>query len=365
MEIKILGIHTTTKRLSSGVIRVYAYATRNGPFLCSADGANVAEAYRELRRRLASADMLAQLQVRTSSGSHAKTIETLFVGYIQSPEFAKLRRPTKRDYLLYLEPFRTEFGHYSLKLLERSPEAAADFLDWRDKKWKGKPASMDHFVRSCSALFEWGRMRKLTATNPFYKVEKVYQSNRAERIFSDEQLEKLAAAASPEVRQITLFASETALRQRDLLTLKWSDLRLDAEVPHLIRRTSKTNRQIVVPLTEKAMSILAEAPKRALTVFTSSRGEEWTADGFRSSFGRAMKRAGIEGLDFHDLRGTAITRLVQLDIEASELARIVGWSLASVEALLAVYVSAAKRDIDMLVRIKQKRDSTNREQTAG
>jgi integrase len=60
----------------------------------------------------------------------------------------------------------------------------------------------------------------------------------------------------------------------------------------------------------------------------------WTSDGFRASWGKACKRAGIADLTFHDLRGTAVTRLAICECTEAEIATITGHSLRSVRAIL-------------------------------
>jgi integrase len=63
----------------------------------------------------------------------------------------------------------------------------------------------------------------------------------------------------------------------------------------------------------------------------------WTEDGFRSSWSKAPEKAGIpDGLTFHDLRGTAVTRLAEAGCEVPEIATTTGHSLADVEAILDV-----------------------------
>ncbi len=56
-----------------------------------------------------------------------------------------------------------------------------------------------------------------------------------------------------------------------------------------------------------------------------------------------MKRAWPEGKDlhFHDLRGTAATNFARAGLTATEIARILAWSPARVERILARYVHGA------------------------
>jgi integrase len=69
-------------------------------------------------------------------------------------------------------------------------------------------------------------------------------------------------------------------------------------------------------------------------MMASSDGAPWTSDGFRASWGKACKRTGIVGLTFHDLRGTAVTRLAIAGCTEAEIAAITGHSLRNVRSIL-------------------------------
>ena len=50
----------------------------------------------------------------------------------------------------------------------------------------------------------------------------------------------------------------------------------------------------------------------------------WTEDGFRTSWGKAFDKTGLGDLHFHDLRGTAVTRLALSNCTVPEIAAITG-----------------------------------------
>jgi integrase len=62
----------------------------------------------------------------------------------------------------------------------------------------------------------------------------------------------------------------------------------------------------------------------------------------RTSWYKAAKRAGVDGLTFHDLRGTAVTRLAEAGCTEAEIAAITGHSLKSVGAILDRYLARTK-----------------------
>jgi integrase len=84
----------------------------------------------------------------------------------------------------------------------------------------------------------------------------------------------------------------------------------------------------------RRFSIIDARPKRSTIILTNSDGKPWTSDGFRASWGKACKAAGVVGVTFHDLRGTAVTRLALAGCTEAEIATITGHSLRSVRALL-------------------------------
>ncbi len=87
-------------------------------------------------------------------------------------------------------------------------------------------------------------------------------------------------------------------------------------------------------------------------VDTSSLGRPWTSDGFRASFRKACLAAGVRKR-FHDLRGTAATRLKSgTDLSNEQIAQIMGWGKERIDGLLALYVSADVVALDMLRRMK-------------
>lgn len=81
--------------------------------------------------------------------------------------------------------------------------------------------------------------------------------------------------------------------------------------------------------------MLAAIPRVGTTqILNSGDRKPWTSDGFRTSFFRAVERAKIQDRTFHDLRGTALTRLALADCTAEKIATITGHSLKEVHGIL-------------------------------
>lgn len=59
--------------------------------------------------------------------------------------------------------------------------------------------------------------------------------------------------------------------------------------------------------------------------------------------GAATSKTGIAGLTFHDLRGTAVTRLSEAGCTPQQIATFTGWSLAEVFRILDRYLARTEK----------------------
>ena len=85
--------------------------------------------------------------------------------------------------------------------------------------------------------------------------------------------------------------------------------------------------------------------KHGPIILASTDKRPWTPDGFRASWGKACKKAGIDGLTFNDLRGTAVTRLALVGCTEAQIASITGHSLRDVRSILDAHY--LHRDIEL------------------
>jgi integrase len=86
-------------------------------------------------------------------------------------------------------------------------------------------------------------------------------------------------------------------------------------IPHTKNGTPRT-----VPLSSRAVETLQELPRRI-------DGGVWAlqrADGITQAFDRIRQQAGINGLNFHDLRHEATSRLFEKGLNIMEVASITG-----------------------------------------
>ncbi len=113
---------------------------------------------------------------------------------------------------------------------------------------------------------------------------------------------------------------------------------------------------MVIPLAGPLKMALDKAAldKKAVTILTTTNDTPWTSDGFRTTWGKVVAKAKITGLTFHDLRGTAVTRLAVADCSTSEIATITGHSLKDVGAILdSHYLSRDSRLAESAIKKRE------------
>jgi integrase len=170
----------------------------------------------------------------------------------------------------------------------------------------------------------------LVAANPCAHGGRLYRASRTDKVWTADDEANFLAKAPSHLHLALMLAIWTGQRQGDLLRLAWSNY--DGKTIRL--QQSKAGARVVIPVGAPLREILDATPKRSPLVLVNSDGRPWTEDGFRSSWAKACKAAGIVGVTFHDLRGTAVTRLALAGCSAIEIATLTGHSLRDVGAIL-------------------------------
>ena len=161
-----------------------------------------------------------------------------------------------------------------------------------------------------------------------------------------------------------MMALWTGQRQGDLLALTWS-----AYDGKYIRLTQgKRKRRVVIPVASTLKEVLETTQRVSPNVLTNIHKRPWTSGGFRTSFDKLKAKAGITGLTFHDLRGSAVVRLALSGATVPEIATFTGHSLKDVEAILDKHylgrdVKLAENAVRKLERKEKRTQISNGRQT--
>jgi len=142
-------------------------------------------------------------------------------------------------------------------------------------------------------------------------------AGRDRRLLSDEfGLLQDALIDTPVVQNIVTFAVETAMRRGEIVKVRWEHVDWKNRTLHIPE--TKTGVPRDVPLSASAVEVLMSISRIGDLVFNIR------PDSVSQAFERACKRAGIEGLRFHDLRHEATSRFFEKGLNTMEVATITG-----------------------------------------
>ncbi len=324
MRVRLKGINRVTKKSASGKSVTYYYAWKGGPRLEGEPG---------------SAEFITSYNRAVSQKRAPRTdlLVSIFDGYQDSTEFADLAERTRKDYRRLLRVIDDEFGDFPIAALE-DRRTRGEFLAWRERLAVKSRRQADYAFAVLARTLSWAYNRGLAPLNPCERPGRLYRAARNENVWSDADEKAFHAKAPAHLRLALTLALWTGQRQGDLLRLQWAAF--DGSTIRLRQRKTKVTVAVPVgaPLKAALEAVKAEYKREGkplpATILATERGTEWTESGFRASWRKACIKAGVTGVTFHDLRGTAVTRLAIAGATVPEIAAITGHSLKEVGTIL-------------------------------
>jgi integrase len=313
--------------------KTYVYAWRGGPRVHAQPG--TPEFVEEL----------AELQAKARKNSDRTRFGWLIAAYKASDDWKVLADKSRANWTPFLDSLMVRFGNLPIQAFDR-PLIRVAIKKWRDG-YKATPRTADMALQCLSRVLSFGvDLGKLQA-NACTGIARIYSSDRSAIIWTPDDLKKLKDVASNEVYWAAALGALTGLRKSDLLRLTWNHVG-----PLAIEITtgkSKHRKTTLIPMYRELRQLLDQIPRRsAVTVLTTTEGHSWKT-GFGASFTKAKAKSGVDK-HFHDLRGTAATRMYLGGLTLRELSEMFTWSEAYVERLINIYV---KKDELLLDRIRR------------
>ena len=162
-----------------------------------------------------------------------------------------------------------------------------------------------------------------------FDIQPPRHHEREPRYPSWDEAELLASWMPDSIMRIVPFALATGLRQGELFRL--ADADVDLERGTLTVRKAKTRSGVrAVELAGVAQTLLREQllirpPNRRGLVFPTPTGLEWDRHTFMGRvFRPAVRRAKLDGMNFHDLRHGYVSLMAQAGVHPTVIARLVG-----------------------------------------
>lgn len=147
------------------------------------------------------------------------------------------------------------------------------------------------------------------------------------RFLTKEQIGRLLSELPEHQRDMAEFALATGARQGAVKKLKWSAVQMDRNIAWIEPEDSKSGHAVALPLNDAAKAILrrrwaSQAPSEFCFTYNGQPVEAvntraWT---------KALKRAGLEGFRWHDLRHTWASHHAMNGTPLQALQTLGGWS---------------------------------------
>jgi integrase len=359
-ETNLKNINQVKKTLSDGRTVIYYYAWKGGPRLKGEPGTpEFIQSYIEATKR---------------GSERPKNLAGLIDKYTSSKEFEKNKPTSKATYLVHFRQIKSKLGELPTSVFG-NPKTVDVLEDWREKVAEHSLSNADAQWFQLSKALTWGAKRGYVKANPCAGGGSLYHGSRVDKIWSEQQIEKFVANVLSHFVIAFMLALWTGQREGSLVKLRWSaydgqNLTVEQEK----NRNGQPPKFVVLPvkgefkefldaLEQQAGVVgLSKAERQERFVLLNSLGKPWAnPKSFSGAFGLAVREiARIEDRTFHDLRGTAVTRLFISGCDVPEIATITGHSLKSVQTILDRHYF--HRDIKLAERAMDKRLAYERSQ---
>lgn len=322
---KIIGIHKVRWKLADGSYATYYYDRYTGM---------------KLHGEFGSLEFLESLAASRGEVKNKDegTLGGIIRIYCASQAYQKLAPSSKQARRYRLKPIEEEYGSLPYIALT-GQKFRKHFIDFITKKAIEHPCEADSLGETMCTLLNFAVKEGEIDKNILNGLPTFYKSKRSEIIWSAQQIEAFLSHAPIEMKWAMGIALCTGQRRGDILSLTWGSY--DGSAIRL--RQGKTGAIVYIPCVQPLRAMLDTIPRRATVILTQKSGRAWRGTTFNKIWNDTCKAAGIEGLHFHDLRGTAVTWLAEAGCKTTEIATITGHSLNNCENILGAYFARTNR----------------------
>lgn len=252
------------------------------------------------------------------------TLSALIDAYKDSPEWRGLSAKTKTVYAIHLRPL-DRIGHTDPRTITRR-----EILTIRDAiASNGRNAAATAFVRTTSALFQWGVDREWLDQNPVVRVKSLPGGHLP--AWTPENAAIARAKLPDHMRRVVILALYTGQRRGDLCSMRWSAY--DGQVIRLTQE--KTGAELVIPAHPELKAEMDEWKRSAAstTILVNADGVPWKPNNLSYHMGAALERIGLPpDLNVHGIRKLAAANLADVGCSTKEIGAITGHrTLAMIE----------------------------------
>jgi integrase len=247
-----------------------------------------------------------------------------------------------------LRRFREDFARRSLDI------SRAELKDWMNGEgvWSHKPPVPRGYRPTIVTLYNHAIDEDdlPLSRNPFRRLGTRTKGRADQPPPTEEQFETLLEACSAlrdygkVMRALMLFAAFTLMRPGELYPLEWTDLDFRAMRLRKARRLYRgeldepKSGPVTIALTPPARDAVLGLPREGSLVFYSKTGKRLSQSTLSGYWAQVCAKADLEFDFYHATKHYGVHYMwTQLGISRRAIAAQAGWSLSTVDKMLAIY----------------------------
>ncbi len=195
------------------------------------------------------------------------------------------------------------------------------------------PYGVNREVATLRAMLQWAVKTKVLKENPIANIEMLAGETRSEQFFNAEEAEKLISSIEEHpIKEIITLALFTGMRRSEILSLRWSQVKLNAPCPYIELPVQKKGEWGTVPLAPTAISVLKAIPRQidSAYVFPSPVNPKGHLQEIRTPWAKALKNAGFDQRRFHSLRHSTASIMTMNGVPLGEVSAMLRHSSESI-----------------------------------
>ncbi len=346
MKVKLKGVNTVRKKLATGGVAVYFYHRATG---------------KKLEGRPDTPEFISSFAAAEKAMRERgqRDLNELVTAFETSTYFDGLSSDTRDSYVWRLKKIKAKWGSCPIEGLQED-EFRADALAWHQELGKTSRRSADNLLAGLARVLSFSKEMGTIRINVLGTFQRLYKSDRSEMVWSDADVTKFLSVARPAMVTAMYIAKNTGLRQKDIRELPWSAY----DGKNITLRTSKTGAPIKTPCPKELRDHLDSLTRSGPLILITKTGRSFKKRYFNDCWREDCDAAGIEELNFHDVRGTAATALAEAGATVPMIASLMGWSQATAQKIIDTYVARtsnlASAGITLLEKHRRKKARSKR-----
>jgi integrase len=259
-----------------------------------------------------------------TTGASFKSFSEDYLKYVKNNFAAGTLANAERVMKFFVEMFGDhDLGSFTLEHLEK-------FKAKRTEAGVSR-TTINIDIRTIKAAFaialDWERLTR----NPFVKAKQLKVDEKAKRVLSQEEFERLLNAIEETwLHDIIAFNVLTGLRLGEIMNLKWHDF--DPVKQTITVQSSegyrvKGGKMRVVPIGQDGLDLLNSIRRKGEWIFAGDKGKHYTDDYVSRKFKAYVRKLGLpEEIHYHRLRDTYCTWMADQNVPPHIIKALAGHS---------------------------------------